>query len=279
LAAQRDYYAILQLNQNASEQAIAASYKRLSRIYDPQTSKKARASQRKRELDEAYAVLSDARRRAEYDRLRARGLRPNEMAAAGPKSRLRQTLDDWLYNPYIFAGLAATGVIVIVIALVLISVFGGGGSTTVLQPSGSPAGLAPATPPAVAGQPVTTASGLQYIDITPGTGDSPAAGQQVTVNYTGWLQSDNTKFDSSLDRNEPFSFILGGNVIKGWDEGVATMKVGGKRRLIVPPDLAYGGQAQGPIPANSTLIFDIDLLNISQPSASAPATAQASPTP
>jgi len=112
---------------------------------------------------------------------------------------------------------------------------------------------------------VTTPSGLRIIDVTPGTGPVPQAGQTVTVNYTGWLFVDGKKgkkFDSSLDRGEPFSFTLGqGQVIKGWDEGVATMHVGGKRTLIIPPDLGYGASgAGGDIPPGATLIFDVDLL-------------------
>ena len=131
-------------------------------------------------------------------------------------------------------------------------------------PTPTPQGAGPQTPPPVSGQPLTTASGLQYIDIQEGTGVSPQTGQSVTVNYTGWLQSDSSKFDSSLDRSDPFTFEIGtAKVIKGWDEGVATMKVGGKRRLIIPPDLAYGEQGVGPIPGNATLIFDVELLNVS----------------
>ena len=114
---------------------------------------------------------------------------------------------------------------------------------------------------------VTTPSGLKIIDVKPGTGPSPTAGQTVTVNYTGWLYVDGKKgkkFDSSLDRNQPFSFTIGqGQVIKGWDEGVATMKVGGTRTLIIPPDLGYGASgAGGVIPPNATLIFDVDLLGV-----------------
>jgi peptidylprolyl isomerase len=114
---------------------------------------------------------------------------------------------------------------------------------------------------------VTTPSGLRIIDLKPGTGPIPLAGQTVTVNYTGWLFVDGkkgNKFDSSLDRHQPFSFTIGrGQVIKGWDEGVATMHVGGKRTLIIPPDLAYGASgAGGVIPPNATLIFDVDLLSV-----------------
>ena len=127
--------------------------------------------------------------------------------------------------------------------------------------------LAVAPLSALAAGEVTTPSGLRVIDVKPGTGPVPRAGQTVTVNYTGWLFVDGKKgkkFDSSLDRGEPFSFTLGqGEVIKGWDEGLATMRVGGKRTLIIPPDLGYGASGAGSdIPPGATLIFDIDLLGV-----------------
>jgi len=114
----------------------------------------------------------------------------------------------------------------------------------------------------------TTNSGLQYEDTTVGTGPEAQAGQHVTVHYTGWLQnadgSAGAKFDSSKDRNDPFQFPLGaGHVIRGWDEGVQGMKVGGARRLIIPASLGYGARgAGGVIPPNATLIFDVELLGV-----------------
>jgi len=108
-----------------------------------------------------------------------------------------------------------------------------------------------------------TDSGLKYEDLVVGDGDLAVAGQRVSVHYTGWLV-DGKKFDSSVDRNEPFSFLLGkGRVIRGWDEGVAGMRTGGKRKLTIPPHLAYGPSgAGGVIPPNATLIFDVELLEI-----------------
>jgi len=114
-----------------------------------------------------------------------------------------------------------------------------------------------------AGQVVTTESGLQYIDLVVGAGRQAELGDTATVHYTGWL-ADGKKFDSSVDRKEPFSFRVGaGQVIKGWDEGVGTMKVGGKRKLIIPPQLGYGARGAGNvIPPNATLTFDVELLGL-----------------
>ena len=108
-----------------------------------------------------------------------------------------------------------------------------------------------------------TDSGLKYEDITEGDGNIATAGQMVTVHYTGWL-TDGNKFDSSKDRNDPFKFKLGGgNVIRGWDEGVAGMKIGGTRKLTIPANLGYGAQgAGGVIPPNATLVFEVELLGL-----------------
>jgi FKBP-type peptidyl-prolyl cis-trans isomerase len=110
----------------------------------------------------------------------------------------------------------------------------------------------------------TTPSGLQYVDLVEGSGESPTAGATVRVHYTGWL-TNGEKFDSSVDRGQPFSFPIGqGRVIRGWDEGVMTMKVGGKRKLIIPPELGYGDRgAGGVIPPGATLLFEVELLGVS----------------
>jgi FKBP-type peptidyl-prolyl cis-trans isomerase len=115
----------------------------------------------------------------------------------------------------------------------------------------------------VTGTPVDAGAGLQYIELQEGTGDEAKPGANVSVHYTGWL-TDGRKFDSSRDRGQPFSFPLGGGqVIRGWDEGVAGMKVGGRRRLIIPPSLGYGSRGVGPIPAGATLLFNVELLGTS----------------
>lgn len=113
----------------------------------------------------------------------------------------------------------------------------------------------------------TTPSGLQYEDVVAGDGATATAGQEVRVHYTGWLYQDGAagrKFDSSKDRGQPFEFSLGaGMVIRGWDEGVAGMQVGGTRRLVIPPELGYGARgAGGVIPPNATLLFEVELLGV-----------------
>lgn len=117
--------------------------------------------------------------------------------------------------------------------------------------------------PMTDGNETTTPSGLKYVDTEVGSGESPSAGKTVTVHYTGTL-TDGSKFDSSVDRGQPFQFTIGvGQVIKGWDEGVMSMKVGGKRKLIIPPALGYGASgAGGVIPPNATLLFDVELLGV-----------------
>ena len=126
------------------------------------------------------------------------------------------------------------------------------------------------SPSTTTGGGVSSITTLQTTDVKVGTGTEATAGRPVTVNYTGWLYSESatdhhgTKFDSSVDRNQPYTFILGtGSVIKGWDQGVLGMKVGGQRTLTIPPSLAYGSVSPSPlIPANSTLVFDVQLLAV-----------------
>ena len=140
--------------------------------------------------------------------------------------------------------------------------FGCGGND---KPSAPSAASAPSTssPMKVTGQPTTTPSGLQYWDIVVGNGATAKPGINVKVHYSGFL-ANGQKFDSSRDRGQPFVFPLGeGQVIKGWDEGVAGMKVGGQRQLRIPPELGYGAAgAPGAIPPNATLIFDVELLEV-----------------
>ena len=145
---------------------------------------------------------------------------------------------------------------------------------TIIRTAFAAAAAAASTPVAIrtasaqtAGKPMTTASGLQIIDSKVGTGASPKSGQTCVMHYTGWLYENGQKgkkFDSSVDRNEPFEFPIGQRqVIAGWDEGVSTMKVGGKRTLIIPPELGYGARgAGGVIPPNATLIFEVELLGV-----------------
>ena len=145
---------------------------------------------------------------------------------------------------------------------------------TIFRTAVAAVAAAVATPAAIstasaqtAGKPMTTASGLQIIDSKVGTGASPTPGQTCVMHYTGWLYENGQKgkkFDSSVDRNEPFEFKIGQRqVIAGWDEGVASMKVGGKRTLIIPPQLGYGARgAGGVIPPNATLMFDVELLAV-----------------
>ena len=128
---------------------------------------------------------------------------------------------------------------------------------------GAPSAATPA-PPAAGGKMHKLASGLQYEDVVVGSGKMAEPGMNVSVHYTGWLPGVTQPFDSSVDRGQPFQFQLGaGQVIQGWDEGVKGMRIGGKRKLTIPPDLGYGARgAQGVIPPNATLLFDVELLDV-----------------
>lgn len=145
-----------------------------------------------------------------------------------------------------------------------------GCNETAQKTDSSTTGGAPSTPatteaaaPATGGKVHKLASGLQYEDLVVGNGTMAEPGMNVSVHYTGWL-TDGTKFDSSVDRNEPFQFQLGaGMVIRGWDEGVKGMRIGGKRKLTIPSDMGYGARgAGGVIPPNATLVFDVELLGV-----------------
>jgi peptidylprolyl isomerase len=268
VATERDHYATLQVNRAASDAEIDAAYERLSRLYNPAVSKKPRAPARWRQISEAYETLSDPQRRAAYDRKLSRERGPGGGGI---------NLPPWVTSPYALAGAAVGFVVGFMVVLVLISVFFEDepeeavteptvtipGSSPDVTPEGqTPRPAPPAEPPEVSAEPVTTASGLQYIDIQPGTGPSPVLGQTVRVEYSGWLAEGGALFDSSYNRGEPSEFQLG-QVIEGWNEGLASMQAGGKRRLIIPPALAYGEAGQGEsIPPNATLIFDIELIEV-----------------
>jgi FKBP-type peptidyl-prolyl cis-trans isomerase len=147
-----------------------------------------------------------------------------------------------------------TVIVILTIALLTLAVL------SVAQTAAKPAASGPTK---VTGEPIKTASGLEYWDIKVGTGAVAQTGHKVKVDYTGWL-TNGKKFDSSVGTGHPFDFMLGGGqVIKGWDEGVVGMKVGGKRQLRIPPDLAYGPKGYpGAIPPNATLIFDVQLVDV-----------------
>jgi hypothetical protein len=276
---EKDYYAILQISRNASQDEVERAYKRLSQAYHPETSQKKRAAQRHADVQEAYETLKDPRKRRQYDRQLA-----STRASAGGVLPA-----DVLSRRFV---LLSGGVIVasIGVILALVLVLGGSGDgeevvnvsgtpTTTPTPVGqTPRPTPPAQPPEITAPFTTTESGLQIATILEGTGATPQVNDTVTVNYSGWLQGGGL-FDSSLNEGRtPFQFFLGQQrVIGAWDEAVATMKVGGIYRIIAPPELAYGAAGKPPtIPENSTLIFDIALLETAPPT---PVGQTPSPTP
>jgi peptidylprolyl isomerase len=237
----RDYYDVLDVNPAADQRAIAEAYDRLARRYQPDDGAPPTDPDRMRELDEAFDTLDDPVRRAEYDR-RRKSPAPVEDVAAGeeaaatasPAAKAR-TRRNWPALGLIAAGIAALAAGIAVLAYVTSN----DGEQT-----------------------VTLASGIVYTDIVEGSGNPPRPGDAMTVHYTGTL-ADGTEFDSSRDGN-PFVFFLGiGDVIPGWDVGLASMKEGGTRRLTIPPELAYGEQgAGGVIPPNATLVFEVELVQL-----------------
>jgi peptidylprolyl isomerase len=185
------------------------------------------------------------------------------------KRRSREKLG-WARQDGLLLGAGVLTAALVGLAVVLL-VFGDGGEETpplTLASPTAPPGLtptaAPAGPPPLEGEPTFTDSGLGVIDIEEGTGATPEPGQTLVVHYTGWLE-DGTQFDTSLDDGVPFEFLFGAQppkVIAGWEEGLATMKEGGKRRLIIPPALAYGEAGRPGIPPNAQLTFDVELVEI-----------------
>ena len=264
-----DYYAILQVNRNATLDEIEHAYERLSLTYDPDSSRKPRAEQRLAEVKAAFDVLSDREKRREYDK----DLRAGEREVAGDVLP-----SDVLSNRFVLAAAGTLIASVVGILIIIILVGGGGGdddlvvdpTAIVATPTPAPTlpahtpGVVPESPPEIAGEEITTESGLVYVDFAPGTGDEAEGGATVAVNYSGWLQETGQLFDSSVTRTSAFQVIIGaGQVIAGWDEGLVGLKEGGIRRLTIPAELAYGETGFGDsIPANATLIFDIELVDI-----------------
>ncbi len=226
-----DYYAVLGVPPGAGRRTVAEAYDRLARLLQPDENAPPTDPDRMRQVDEAFDVLDDPKRRAEYDR--ARGIKALPHAPRG-------ILAD---KGLLLALALMIGGIGAIVAAALLLLLNSGGSDE--------------------GPLVTTQSGLQYRDLKVGDGPQPNIGDQVTVHYVGKLQ-DGTIFDDSRAKDTPFTFILGkAKVIPGWDEGISTIRRGGKRRLIIPPDLGYGASGFGDIiPPNATLIFDVELLDV-----------------
>jgi peptidylprolyl isomerase len=228
---QQDYYAVLEIEPAASAAEIERAYERLARLYQPDPDQDPVDAEKMRMLDEAFDTLDDPARRAAYDR--SRGLPEPSMAAES------RPLD---FKTLLAAALIIGGAAALVAGIVL--------SVLVILDEDSDY--------------TTLPSGLMYRDVILGTGPMPEQGQTLAVHYTGTYE-DGEVFDTSLDGDDPITFVLGaGEVIQGWEEGLATMMQGGTRELIIPPDLAYGETGQGPIPPNATLHFRVQLVEISE---------------
>ena len=233
-----DFYAILELQPMASPKEIEGAYERLAKLYQPDPDKDPTDPGKMRQINDAFDVLDDPARRAEYDRSRVIGA-PSYVAS--PSSAGDTVAED--SKPLDRRAISAVGLIALgvgaIVAAVVLALF------VILDDDGD-SGL------------IQTASGLQFREIVSGDGDVPQPGDLVFVHYIGTFE-DGTQFDSSYD-GEPISFVLGtGQVIAGWDEGIGLMNVGDRHELIIPPELAYGESGRAPIPPNSTLIFDVFL--------------------
>lgn len=279
MAEGRDYYSILQVNRRASAEEIERSYERLSKLYDPDVSRKRRASERWQQIKEAYETLSDPAKRAEYDRAASPRRLPG---IAGETAVTRFLASRW--------GLPSLAALIgsIVIIAVIVAVFaGGGGDDNAVADITTPAPLptdSPTpgpTPPAVSGAETTTDSGLTIITLEEGTGASPVLGDKVVVEYSGWTEADGHRFDTT-DGDTPRDFtLLEGGLIGGWIEGLPLMKEGGKARLIIPGALGYGenGNPNAGIGPNATLIFDIYLIDVIRPGETAAPLPTPTPSP
>lgn len=271
VAYQRDFYAILQVPRNASQDDIERAYQRLKAAYDPQTSRKKRATSRYADVQAAYETLSSPAKRKAYDR---QLVQTSRVGGSALPSDVLSSRFVWISGGIIVASIA------IIVALILFVGKGDDGgeavadtaTATPASPTATPFGQTPrptppGAPPAVEGEPVTTASGLQIYTIQDG-GEQITAGDTAYVEYSGWLQADNTLFDSSYNPGgAAFAVTPVGtaSVIDGWNEGLQLMKEGGKYRLVIPPELAYGVDGRGGIPGNATLIFDMEPISVLKP--------------
>lgn len=239
----KDYYTILGVSPQASREQIAAAYEALARRYQPDPDREPKDPARMREINEAFDILDEPRRRAAYDQARALALAQLRAEWAARAARIPR----WLPPALLGSGLVALAAAMILLSLALF-----GGSSEFANA-------------------VTTQSGLKYVDVVEGTGPAPQAGQIVVLHYVGRIKGGGI-FDSTVERQQPFGFQLGaGNVIKGWEEGVATMKVGGRRKLLVPPQLGYGDRGlSGRVPPNTTLVFDMQLVDVHDPAPESP---------